>query len=592
MPRFRRMTHSLLAVLLTVAALVLTAVSALFFSVVQSSVSNFERYVISSRRTETVSAGGLFSQDLEALYTLMYSSLSDTTLTKLRLYLANSTLTYRYLELAKLMEGQLFSIETSLDFAESVEILLPDVQRIITSGSIVRYDQDRAVYVDELLNTTDQKVLVSDGTLILRTGKYTGIGQYRHDVVIYCRISKAAMLRYLSKFGDGGSGGNLSLFLNDGDGPRLFASWGAALSEADSQNIARLIAGQEIGQAQYVSGQERYLITWTETSAAPMKLCHVTPMEVIDEQLREYRAMIAWVCALILLLLAGLFCFIYSLILKPLLSVQRGLKRVENGDLSTRLGHTWSSEFQDIYGQFDRMTEHLQQLIEREYELRLLNTKAEVKQLRYQINPHFLYNTYFNLRAMLIDEEYDQAVRLADLMGRYLRYITVSSHDFAPLAEELEHAAAYMEIQRIRFGSRIEARVDPLPGWAQELCVPRLVLQPLIENAFEHGVKHQEGPAVIAIRLQRRGQDVSVFVEDSGANATDALLEHARKLIQNGLLQEGTEGVALVNIHKRLTLLYAKGSGLFISRSALGGFCSEIRMKEALAHDADADCGR
>lgn len=592
MRRFRRMTHSLLAVLLAVAVLALAAMSGLVFSVVQSSVASFERYVITSRYKETVSAGSLFSQDLEALYTLMYSSLSDATLTKLRLYLANSTLTYRYLELAKLVEGRLFSIETSLDFAESVEILLPDVQRIITSNSIIRYNPENAVYVEELLNAPDEKVVASGNSLILRTGKYTGIGQYRHDVIIYCRISKDTMLRYLRNFADDGNGGNLSLFLTGADGPRLFTASRQVLSEADNLSIAQLIAEQEHGQAQYVSGQGRYLITWAETSLAPMKLCHVTPMEVIDEQLREYRAMIAWVCALILLLLAGLFCFIYSLILKPLLSVQRGLKRVENGDLSTRLGHTWSSEFQDIYGQFDRMTEHLQQLIEREYELRLLNTKAEVKQLRYQINPHFLYNTYFNLRAMLVDEEYDQAAHLSELMGRYLRYITTSNHDFAPLREEMAHAQAYMEIQRIRFGSRIETRMDSLPDWAQELRVPRLVLQPLIENAFEHGVKHQEGPAVIAIRLQRRGQDVSVFVEDSGANATDALLEHARKLIQNGLLQEGTEGVALVNIHKRLTLLYAKGSGLFISRSALGGFCSEIRMKEALAHDADADCGR
>lgn len=591
MRRFRRMTHSLLAVLLAVAVLALAAMSGLVLSVVQSSVDRFERYVITSRCTETLSAGSLFSQDLEALYTLMYSSLSDTTLTKLRIYLANGTLNYRYLELAKLMEGRLFSIETSLDFAECVEILLPDIPRIITSSSVIRCDPVRTAYVEDILNAPDKKVIVSGNTLVLCTGKDLGIGQYRHDVVSYCRISKSTMLRYLSKFTDGGGGGNLSLFFPGESGAELFAAAGAALDEADNQSIARLIDGAEEGQAQYVSGQRRYLITWTQTSLAPIKLCHVTPMEVIDEQLREYRAMVAWVCALILLLLSGLFCFIYYLILKPLLSVQRGLKRVENGDLSTRLGHTWSSEFQDIYGQFDRMTEHLQQLIEREYELRLLNTKAEVKQLRYQINPHFLYNTYFNLRAMLVDEEYDQAIRLSELMGRYLRYITTSAQDLAPLREEMAHAQAYMEIQQIRFGSRIQARVEPLPEWARELRVPRLVLQPLIENAFEHGVKHQEGPAVIAIRVERHGRDVSILVEDSGANATDALLEHARRLIQDGLLQEGTEGVALVNIHKRLTLLYPKGSGLFIARSALGGFCSEIRMKEALDHDADADRG-
>ena len=591
MRKLRRWTHSLLAVMLVIAMLVLGGIGALVFSVVQSSLSSFEQYVISSRYNETVSAGSLFSQDLEALYTLMYNSLSDTTLSKLRLYLANNTLSYRYLELAKLMESQLFSVETSLSFAESVEILLPDVQRIITSSSVVRYSDESAVYVEEILGSPEKKVLATDSALIYRTGKYSGIGQYRHDVVIYCRMSKTAMTRYLSKFAGEGSDASLALFLEDGGQPQLFTCAGTLLAQEDSASIARLIAGRENGSTEYVSAQGRYLITWVEAAMVPVKLCHVTPMEVIDAQIRGYRTMVIWVFVLILLLLTGLLVLIYSMVLKPLVNVQRGLKRVENGDLSTRLGRTWSTEFQDIYGQFDHMTAHLQQLIEREYELRLLNTKAEVKQLRYQINPHFLYNTYFNLRAMLIDEEYDQAVRLADLMGRYLRYITVSSHDFAPLAEELEHAAAYMEIQRMRFGSRIETHMDPPPAWARSLEVPRLVLQPLIENAFEHGVKHQEGHAVINVRLEKSGRDVSIFVEDYGVIVTDGLIDHVRQLITNGVMQEGTEGVALVNIHKRLTMLYAKGSGLYVSRSALGGFLSEIRMKEALQDDTDADRG-
>lgn len=593
MRKIRNWRHSLLTVLLVASLAVLITVSLLMLSVMSRSLKSFEKYVISNRYAETVSAGSLLNQELEALFTLMYNSLNSTNLSKLRLYLSESTLNYRYLELAKLMQNQLFSIETSLDIADQASIILPAYNRIISSESVVRYADDNSMesaYRQEILNATGPKIIEADHALIFCTGKYTGIGQYRNDVVIYCQASRSALTRYLSKFPQEDSS-NLSLFITDQSATKLFTCTGISLTPEDNQNIAGLISGAESGTIQYVNGQQTYLLTWMDTKLVPLKLCYVTPMNVIDEQIQEYRRMIVGVCTLILLLFAGLIVFLYSMIQRPLQNVQRGLKRVENGDLSTRLNTTWSIEFQQIYGQFDRMTEHLQQLIEREYELQLLNTKAEIKQLRYQINPHFLYNTYFNLRAMLMDEEYDQAMLLADLMGRYLRYITVSAQDFALLSEEMAHATAYMEIQRIRFGNRIEIRIDELPAWAAKVEIPRLALQPLIENAFEHGIKHQEGKAIISIRLWRKERDVSIFVEDNGSNTTDKLIEHTRKLIYNGMMQEGTESVALVNIHKRLKLLYSKGSGLYLSRSTLGGFCSELRMREAFKDAADADCG-
>lgn len=399
MRKIRNWRHSLLTVLLVASLAVLITVSLLMLSVMSRSLKSFEKYVISNRYAETVSAGSLLNQELEALFTLMYNSLNSTNLSKLRLYLSESTLNYRYLELAKLMQNQLFSIETSLDIAEQASIILPAYNRIISSESVVRYADDNSLesaYRQEILNATGPKIIEADHSLIFCTGKYTGIGQYRNDVVIYCQASRSALTRYLSKFPQEDSS-NLSLFITDQSATKLFTCTGISLTPEDNQNIAGLISGAESGTIQYVNGQQTYLLTWMDTKLVPLKLCYVTPMNVIDEQIQEYRRMIVGVCTLILLLFAGLIVFLYSMIQRPLQNVQRGLKRVENGDLSTRLNTTWSIEFQQIYGQFDRMTEHLQQLIEREYELQLLNTKAELKQLRYQINPHFLYNTYFNL---------------------------------------------------------------------------------------------------------------------------------------------------------------------------------------------------
>lgn len=583
----RRLSHSFLTVLVVVTLLALLLIATLVYKVATDSVSSFEDYIIESRQMETDSATNLLSKDVEALYTLMYNELSDVTLTKLRLFFDSSTLNWRYLELTKIVESQLYSIETAMNFAQSVEIYLPDYQRLITSASLTRYDPSQASWLSEPWEGGGSRVLTEDRQLIFMTRKHTGTSRYGYDVAVVARVQEMTMQRYLRRFTDSQEETQVALFLGPEEDNRLFVSSG---SLRDDGQIAGLIAGSDRGNAEYRADSKRYLLTWNTTGLVPLKVCQITPMELIDTQLHSYRAnMLSTMTAVVLLMLL-LVTFVYLIVLKPLSSIQAAFKRVEDGDLSTRIAPTWSNEFQQMFGRFNRMAEHLQGLIEREYELRLLNFKAEIKQMRYQINPHFLYNTYFNLRAMLVDEEYDEAARLSDLMGRYLRYITISDKEFATLKEELDHSLAYMEIQQLRFGSRLETRVGECPPTALEANVPRLILQPLIENAFEHGVKDQPGNGIIAISFREAEGAFSIFVEDNGCHASDEMIAHLQGLIQDQASSTEGDGVALLNIHRRLTMLYPEGSGLYVSRSSLGGFRSEIRMMEVDGHVPHADC--
>ena len=198
------------------------------------------------------------------------------------------------------------------------------------------------------------------------------------------------------------------------------------------------------------------MITWKSTSLPSLIVCQITPMTMLNEQLNEHWNFLVFGYTLVMLIIIALIAGMNYLIQKPLLTLRNFLKHIESGDFSTRIGRTWSTEFQLVYDQFNSMAEHTQQLIEQDYELRVLNTKAELKQMQYQISPHFLYNTYFIIRGMLADEEYEQAEHVSDLMGRYLRYITSANQDYATLQEEYDHALAYLNIQQIRFQNRVE----------------------------------------------------------------------------------------------------------------------------------------
>lgn len=299
--------------------------------------------------------------------------------------------------------------------------------------------------------------------------------------------------------------------------------------------------------------------------------------------------MITMVCAVSIVVMLSLACFLQQMVHKPVSKIDAAMKKVGKGDLSVRLTGAKSNEFRQIYDQFNQMTVRLQELIDREYTLKLLNAKSELKQLRYQIRPHFLFNTYFNLRALLMNEEYDVAEQMTDVLGRYLRYITTSARDEATLREEMEHAKAYVEIQKMRFGSHLEARLAECPSEYAEKPVPRIIIQPLLENTFEHGIKDMRETGVISVQFEAEGNRLSIYVDDNGPNASDELIEKARTILAAEEYNPNGDSVALSNIHRRIRMLYQPGSGLYVSRSPLGGFRSEIRMMGEKKYVSDDD---
>ena len=230
-----------------------------------------------------------------------------------------------------------------------------------------------------------------------------------------------------------------------------------------------------------------------------------------------------------------------------------------------------------MYNQFDSMSKRIQHLIEQEYELRLLNTKAQMKSLQYQISPHFLYNTYFTLCGLLQEEDYDGAEQMSGIIGKYLKYITVSTDETATLEAELEHALAYAQIQQIRFSRRVTVLFADCPPQLSRISVPRLIVQPLIENAFEHGVRDMLEGGVIQVAVSGSTEELCICVEDNGTNMPEEKVQELQELLQHKETMSG-DSVALINIHRRLKMQYGEGSGLFVSRSELGGLRCEVKI--------------
>lgn len=176
---------------------------------------------------------------------------------------------------------------------------------------------------------------------------------------------------------------------------------------------------------------------------------------------------------------------------------------------------------------------------------------------------------------MIARDMKEPAKELSRELGVYFRFLTRNTSDEVPLSDEYEHARVYADIQGFRFDGRIKVEMDELDQQLAQITVPRLILQPLLENAFGHGLKQKIRGGLLKVTIQADEELVHIFVEDNGEELSDAQLETMQEQISqvtSGSLSVETTG--LLNIARRLQLYFSIEHALTITRSPLGGLKS------------------
>lgn len=573
---FKRWSHSILAVALTLVVVCVAIIATLAATFSNNMLADFEKSLIDAETAESDAIAARLGQDIRQLKAQGYSLLTSQLSKRLSILAEMQRYDSDYAQTAQYAEQQILLLQSSNSLINNITLYLHSADRKATSLSLSHISTD-----DEnqpLLEKASEQLTYLDGSLCF---KITDMGK---SMCVLFRLNPLNVQRYLEGFMGESRGNCLSLYVTGPFSARLFARSASTLPATTFSAVGRMIS-PDASSAYITENRQRYLVTWSYVEDAEAAVCKITPAEKISGQMRSYQQRIIFNYVLILLAAVGVIMLMYFLIDRPLRRTQAALRQIRMGDFSTRIAPTWSSEFTDMFNQFNQMAEKIQTLIEREYELRLLHSKAELKQMQYQINPHFLYNSYFILRAMLYDEEYDQAIQLSGLLGKYLRYITCSGQEYALLQEEIDHAQAYAQIQQIRFSHAVTVKFDQCPEDRLSLRVPRLILQPLIENAFGHGMKAMEN-GVIAVSFETlHGGALEIRVEDNGQSLTDEALLSLQRRVDSGETEQNG-GIALVNIQKRLQFVYNRQSRLLLYRSKMGGLGCAIHIEPLEGGDA------
>lgn len=235
------------------------------------------------------------------------------------------------------------------------------------------------------------------------------------------------------------------------------------------------------------------------------------------------------------------------------------LEQVKGGDLNCEISIESENEFQIIADACNEMMHGLKQQMENNQKMAMLVAAAQNKQLESQFNPHFLYNTLENIRYMCRLEP-GTADRMIYNLSGLLRYSLNHAEAEVPLREDLEHLENYLSILKYRFGERFLCQRDIAPE-VMDCQIPKLVFQPMIENAVKYGFGKQE---YLTLELKAYEEDGNLIMicRDDGVGMSSDTLRELRELLQKE--ENVSRHSGLYNIHRRITILYGQPYGVAI----------------------------
>lgn len=532
--------------------------------------------VLRTARSQLSSYLADLENEIERMKLLQYGVLEDADLNRLA-FLSESMGTIEQMERINALWNRLYAIHNSSSLIRDVRAHIHPIMKTVSSASGAEaLDEDR--YLAILSASVGNRGQMADvgGTPTLIAVKPYGTNRDVPLVIVEIALNDAQLRGSLGKIGANPNAVTLlqlgGVAVGDaafpGDAPLPGAD--GPLAWADGQGVIRM-------------GEERYYLTTAASDGPGLVLYHFIPEPDVLEPLYKIRVL-GWAFVAAVLAITGIYAFfIYRFIHRPLLKLVKSFRKLESGDLHITIEHGSNDEFRYLYGRFNQMVANLRSLIDQAYKQKIMAQRAELKQLQSQINPHFLYNSFFILNTMANTGDLEGIETFTTQLGGYFQFVTRNALDEVDLEQEIHHARLYTDIQSLRFSHRIKVEFEPLPKGLGPFKVPRLIVQPIIENAYEHSLERMVTNGLIRITFAEGDDDIRIVIEDNGDGLTDEAINRIRASLDDESGHQEITGI--VNIHRRIRITYGEESGLSVSRSALGGLQVTLKLLKRRRED-------
>lgn len=248
----------------------------------------------------------------------------------------------------------------------------------------------------------------------------------------------------------------------------------------------------------------------------------------------------------------GACLFVVRRMVAPIREVSLSLKKVQEGDYSVQTSYRGKDEIGELSLAFNAMAAEIDRLINKVLQLELLNRQQEIKAMQAQINPHFLYNTFESISALARQLDAQPVSNMVVALAKLMRESITSPGRMVTITEEITLADYYLEIQRYRFGNRLRVYYDLNEDLLGQ-TIPKLTIEPIVENAIVHGFANKPDNWIIEIKVYAQGEDVVLEVSDNGEGMSPEILAGVLEQ-DDSSAKTGSVGLTLVN--KRLQLIF------------------------------------
>ena len=306
---------------------------------------------------------------------------------------------------------------------------------------------------------------------------------------------------------------------------------------------------QKNGYFQYKRGVDIMAI-YSSLSTNGWKVVHIIPTNYLYQELNQLQRNlllggIIYVVAIIMFLM--FFSFRYT---EPMMKMMRTMKLVERGDFSVRTEIMSRDEVGQLGESLNNMIGEMEFLIDRLIKEERYKREIELEALHAQINPHFLYNTLNTIKWMAKIQGNVSVSKAITALVKLLRTSTNLGRDLITINEEIEYVKNYMVIQRLRFNDSVKINYQ-LHEEVGDFLIPKLILQPIVENAIIYGAVENEQDITITIKAEIIGSDIAISVEDDGPGIEADILEQIFKTKNN---RHRFSKVGLNNVNQRIKL--------------------------------------
>lgn len=374
---------------------------------------------------------------------------------------------------------------------------------------------------------------------------------------------------------------NVSLYSSEGHEVFSFkpfpADYGKPLAEF-------LGSASETWSGEVESGNDRIYLICAAIKPDNWKLVMGISSNVLLKDVRDTARFILVLCAATLPICILLVNFLYTDIIRPMNLLIKKMQRMEKGGIGVTIESDRGDEFGYVYRTFNRMSQEIKNLINTVYKKQIATKDAEIKALQAQINPHFLYNTLdsINWKAKLsgVNEISEMVTALSCIIEANLNR---KNENFVELGKEIEYINNYYLLLQKRFGRKIRLVTDIGPDTLKYI-IPKLIIQPIIENAVHHGLEMKVGTGTINLKVSKAEETMLIEVRDDGTGIEESTLASLQESLEKSPDTEmdsdisARSSIGIINVHKRIRLLYGEEYGLTISSRVSEGTVVSMRM--------------